>query len=78
MRYARRVKTFYEGLIVYVILALMFLGFSERAGQPVVTGVFFGVGVGLIMQELMAFEVICLDFPSWEKKPVEKRVGRQL
>ena len=78
MRYARRVKAFYEGLIVYVILAVIFLGFSDKAGEPIVIGVFLGVGAGLIVQGLMAFEVIRFDFPSWEKKLVEKRLGRKL
>ncbi len=46
MRYARRVKAFYEGVIVYVILAVIFLGFSDRAGEPLVYGVFLGVVAG--------------------------------
>ena len=61
MRYARRVKAFYEGVIVYVILAVIFLGFSDRAGEPLVYGVFLGVGAGLIVQGLLAFEVIRFD-----------------
>ena len=78
MRYARRVKAFYEGAIVYVIMAAIFLGFSDKAEEPIVIWVFFGVGVGLIAQGLLAFEVIRFDFPSWEKKLVEKRLGRKL
>ncbi len=77
LRYARRLKAFYEGLIAYVILAIVFLGFFNT-GEAAVYWVFLGVGAGLIVQGLLAFEVIRFDFPSWEKRIVEKRLGRKL
>lgn len=77
LRYARRVKGFYEGLAAYAILAIVFLGVFNR-GEPVVYWVFLGVGAGLLLQGLIAFEVLRLDLPNWERRLVEKRLGRKL
>ena len=77
MRYAKGVKDFAEGLLAYLILALVFLVFLG-ARDPVVYWVFLGVGAGLVVQGLIAFEVIRFDRPSWEKWLVERRLGRKL
>ncbi len=82
IRYAKRVKEFYEGLIAYVILAVVFLiaiGMDELDGKGhVVLWVFLGVGAGLVVQGLLAFEIIRFERPDWEKRIVEKRLGRKL
>lgn len=77
LEYAKGVKDFYSGLIAYVILAIVFFsikGFNE----PVLYWVFGGVGLGLIMQGLMSFEVIRLPFQDLERKVAEKRLRRKL
>jgi transcriptional regulator with XRE-family HTH domain len=74
--YAKRMKEFYEYLISYVVLAAAFLfaGFDE----PVVYLVFAGVGVGLIVQGLIAFEVVSFMTPGWERRLAERKLGRKL
>ena len=77
LQYAKGVKDFYSGLLTYVILAIAFFsikGFNE----PVLYWVFGGVGLGLIVQGLMAFEIIRLPFQDLERKVAEKRLGRKL
>ena len=77
INYAKGIKEFFGGLLAYVVLAVVFFavaGFNE----PVLYWIFLGVGIGLIVQGLMAFEVICLPWHNWEKRMIEKRLGRKL
>jgi transcriptional regulator with XRE-family HTH domain len=75
--YAKNVKEFYQGIIVYVVLAVVFFakfGFHE----PVVWWVFGGAGAGIALQGLLAFEKIRLPSVDWEKRIAEKKLGRKL
>ena len=74
--YAKRMKEFYEFLITYVVLAAVFLFIFH--GESVVYIVFVGLGVGLIVQGLIAFEVVTFLSPEWEKRLVERKLGRKL
>ncbi len=75
--YAKSVKDFYHGVFAYVILALVF--FSLKGfGEPVLWWVFGSVGLVLIIQALVVFEVISFDMPNWERKIAEKKLGRKL
>lgn len=74
--YAKRMKEFYEHLITYLILAAVFLFMFH--GEPVVYIVFAGLGVGLVVHGLIAFEVISFMSPGWERRLAEKRLGRKL
>ena len=77
INYAKGIKEFFGGLLTYVVLAVVFFavaGFDE----PVLYWIFLGVGIGLIVQGLMAFEVIRLPWHNWEKRMIEKRLGRKL
>ncbi len=76
LQYARRMKEFYEFLVTYVVLAAVFL-FVFR-GEPIVYIIFGGLGVALIVQGLMAFEVISFMSPNWERRLAEKKLGRKL
>lgn len=77
LEYAKGVKDFFSGLIAYIILAIVF--FSIRGfEEPILYWVFGGVGLALIVQGLMAFEVIRLPFQHLERKVAEKRLGRKL
>ena len=74
--YAKRMKEFYEFLITYIALAAVFLVVFH--GEPVVYIVFAGLGVGLIVQGLIAFEVVSFMSPGWEKRLAERKLGRKL
>tara|TARA_R110002073_G_scaffold278110_1_gene441962 strand:+ start:3358 stop:3816 length:459 start_codon:yes stop_codon:yes gene_type:complete len=74
--YAKRMKEFYEFLITYLALSVVFLVFFH--GEPVVYIIFAGIGLGLILQGLVAFEVVSFMNPGWEKRLVERKLGRKL
>jgi len=74
--YAKRMKEFYEFLITYLALAVVFLVLFH--GEPVVYIIFAGIGLGLILQGLVAFEVVSFMNPGWEKRLVERKLGRKL
>jgi len=76
MAYAKRIKEFYEFLFVYIVLAIVFL--IKFSSEPKVYVVFAGLGIALIIQGLIAFEKISFLSPSWEKRLIEKRLGRKL
>ena len=64
-------------MIAYVILAIAFFS-TKGFGEPVLYWVFGGVGLGLIVQGLISFEIIRLPFQDLERKMAEKRLGRKL
>jgi transcriptional regulator with XRE-family HTH domain len=76
MLYAKRMKEFYEFLVTYLVLAAVFLVLFH--GEPVVYIIFAGLGLGLIVQGLVAYEVVSFMNPDWEKKLVERKLGRKL
>ena len=76
MIYAKRIKEFYEFLFVYTVLGIVF--FAKFYDEPKVYVIFAGLGVALIIQGLVAFEKISFFSPNWEKKLIEKKLGRKL
>ncbi|QKK03951.1 MAG: helix-turn-helix domain-containing protein [Pseudomonadota bacterium] len=77
MEYAKGVKDFYSGVVVYFILAACFFGISGF-GEPLLYWVFGATGLGLVVQGLMVFEVIRLPFQDTERRLAEKKLGRKL
>ena len=76
MLYAKRVKEFYEFLIGYISCAAVFLIVFH--GHLIVYIILGFVGIALLIQGLIAFEVIGFFGPNWEKKLIEKKLGRKL
>lgn len=85
MLYVKGIKEFWEHLQMYIIFVCVFgfaFGFTFRG--HIVTDLMFwgfaGWGVGVVIHGLVAFEKI--HFPgfgvSWEKRAIEKRLGRKL
>ena len=76
MNYAKGIKEFYTSLSIYAILVVTFViaGFHE----PEVYWVFAGLGIGLILQGLLAYEIISLPWQNFERRIIEKRLGRKL
>ena len=77
IEYAKSVKEFIEGAIAYSIIAVIFFavfGFDK----PILYWVFVGVGIGIVIQGLLTFEVIRFPTQGLEKRLAEKRLGRKL
>lgn len=74
--YAKRIKEFYEFLFTYLVLAAVF--FTVMYDNAVVYIVFGALGIALVFQGLIAFEVISFLKPEWERRIAEKKLGRKL
>ena len=76
----RDIKGFYSHLIKYlVVLVLLFIiNFLTNPGYLWVWWVALGWGIGIVSHGLNVFEVFNLFGPEWEKKQVEKKLGRKL
>lgn len=74
--YAKRMKEFCEYLITYVVMAEVFI--TMAYDEPVIYVIFGSLGVGLIVQGLIAFEVVSFMSPNWERKLAERKLGRKL
>jgi len=77
MNYAKTVKDFCSGVVVYGVLSASFFTILG-CGEPVVYWVFGAIGLGLVVQGLMVFEVIRLPFQDLERRIAEKKLGRKL
>ena len=80
IRHVRDIKGFYSHLIAYAVtMALLLLcsllGFMKYAAMGWTA---LGWGLGVVLHGLMVFEKVHLFGPSWERKQVEKRLGRHL
>jgi len=78
LEYAKGVKDFMTGGVAtyFVIAACFFItwGFNE----PMLYIVFGAVGLALMVQGLIVFEIIRLPFQNLERRIAEKKLGRKL
>ena len=77
MEYVKGLKEFYTHLFMYVVFAVVF-GVASGFDRPLILFGAIGWGIGVIVHGLAAFEVISLGGPNWERRQVEKRLGRRL
>ncbi|MBU2884209.1 helix-turn-helix domain-containing protein [Gilvimarinus agarilyticus] len=80
MEYVRDVKAFYSNLASYLLI-IPFLVFVNLTTSPGYIWVFWpaiGWGIGLALHALNVFEVFNFFGSDWERKQVEKRLGRKL
>ena len=77
MQYVKGIKEFYTHLILFVVFAIVLL-FIKDSENPVILWAVLGWGAGVLIHGLVAFEKIRLIGPNWEKRQVEKRIGRKL
>lgn len=83
MAYVKGIKEFYDHLLVYIVFVAVYGGllFFEGMGDPqiIVVGL-AGWGLGVVIHGLVAFEKISLWGlgARWEKRAIEKRLGRKL
>lgn len=81
MRFVKGIKGFYEHLAVYLaFLLLEIVGVGRDLPMHYLyVWLLAGWGVGVIIQGLVAYEMFgWLIRPNWEKKMVERRLGRKL
>ncbi len=78
--YVRDIKGFYSHATTYV-LTIALLGLVNWLVTPHSLWVIFpalGWGIGLATHGLNVFEVFSFFSPEWEKKQIEKRLGKKL
>ena len=80
MEYVRDIKGFYSHAIKYVVvISLLFvINFATDARYIWAWWPMLGWGFGLLSHGLNVFEVFNFFSPSWEKRQIEKRLGRKL
>lgn len=80
LKYVRDLKGFYSHALTYVLVlsGLFILNWLTSPGYYWVMWPLLGWGVGLIAHGISVFEVFNLFGPDWEKRQVEKRLGRKL
>jgi len=79
-RQVRRLKVFYMHAMQYtlVITLLAVINFVHSPRYIWVGWVAFGWGMGLLAHALATFDLFPFLGPEWEKRQIEKRLGRKL
>ncbi len=80
IEYVRDLKAFYSNVCIYlaVIPFLFFINLTTSPGYIWAWWPALGWGIGLAIHGINAFEVFNLFGPNWERRQVEKRLGRKL
>ena len=76
----REIKGFYSHLITYVlVIAMLFvINFLTDPSYIWAWWPAMGWGIGIVSHGLSAFEVFNYFGAEWEKRQIEKRLGRKL
>ncbi len=79
-KYVKDIKDFYSHLMTYIIvmLGLCVLNYITAPNELWVIFPALGWGIGLACHAISVFEVFNIFSPEWEKKQIEKRLGRRL
>jgi len=80
LEYVRDVKGFYSHLLTYVLVMpfIFILNYMVSPGYIWVWFSLFGWGLGVVSHGLSVFELFKFFGADWEKRQVEKRLGRKL
>jgi transcriptional regulator with XRE-family HTH domain len=80
IEYVKRLKGFYTHLFVYVVIVtgLFVLNLIVSPHRLWVLWVIFGWGIGISIQAFKIFSPFHILSPEWEKREIEKRLGREL
>lgn len=80
MEYVEGIKSFYQHLFTYITIVscLALFNIFITPGYYWVLWCAGGWGIGLTIHAIQVFEVFSLFSPEWEKKQIEKRLGREL
>lgn len=79
-KYVQTVKGFYRNFLVYiiVIIGLFIINIFNSPDYIWAKWPAMGWGIGIIAQGIRAFELFNFLGPNWEKRQIEKRLGRKL
>ncbi len=74
------IKGFYSHLTTYILVIALLFAINLFANPTYIWAVWpaLGWGIGIINHGLGAFEVLNFFGPKWEKRQIEKRLGRKL
>ena len=80
IEYVRDLKGFYSHLIKYVLVITLLFIINYITSPTYIWAwwVVLGWGLGILSHALAVFEISSFFGPNWEKKKVEKRLGRKL
>ena len=76
----QNLKAFYSHLITYVVVIILLFIINFISNPDYIWAVWpaLGWGIGVISHGLSVFEVFDVFSPEWEKKQIEKKLGRKL
>jgi DNA-binding XRE family transcriptional regulator len=77
INYVKGIKEFYGHLFMFVVFMLAFL-VTGKFAHPQMGWLILGWVAGLIIHGLVAFEIFGSFGTNWEKKQIEKKLGRKL
>ncbi|MFC3195261.1 helix-turn-helix domain-containing protein [Marinicella sediminis] len=77
INYVKGIKEFYGHLFMFVVFMVAFL-VTGKFAHPQLGWLILGWVAGLIIHGLVAFEVFGSFGTQWEKKQIEKKLGRKL
>jgi transcriptional regulator with XRE-family HTH domain len=84
LEYVARIKGFYMHLFMFALFAIVFLGafgftYGFELPQPRwLLFAFAGWAIGVVIHGLHAYEVVDFLGPNWERRLIERRLGRKL
>ena len=80
LEYVQGVKAFFIQLIIYVIVisGLFVINYMSYPDYIWAKWPAMGWGIGVAIHGIKAFGMISFFGPDWEKRRVEKRLGRKL
>ncbi|PNH83426.1 2TM domain-containing protein [Vibrio diazotrophicus] len=76
----RAIKGFYSHLMTYVMVICLLFAINLFTSSDYIWAWWpaLGWGIGILNHGLNAFEVFNLFGPKWEKRQIEKRLGRKM
>ena len=80
IEYVKDLKGFYSHLTKYLVIitGLFIFNLIKSPDSMWVYWVIFGWGIGVLSHALSVFEIFSFFGADWEKKKIEKRLGRKL
>ena len=77
INYVKGIKEFYGHLFMFVVFMVAFL-VTGKFSHPQLGWLILGWVAGLVIHGLVAYEVFGSFGTKWEKKQIEKKLGRKL